>query len=84
MTAELTKSANTNAAGGVKVKRVRGLRAKSGRVGRRRTDDVVVPRPDVDVDGVQNGEERKAPAYAVDDDLLSAVKELVDNRSEEE
>ena len=48
------------------------------------TDNIVVPRPNVDVDGVQNGEERKAPAYAVDDYLLSAVKELVDDRSEEE
>ena len=48
-----------------------------------RTDDVVVPGPNVDVDGVEDGEEREPPADAVDDDLLSALKELVDDGAEE-
>lgn len=43
-----------------------------------------MPRPYVDVDGVQDGKERQAPGDAVNDDLLSAVEELVNDSSEEE
>ena len=50
----------------------------------RRTCNVVVPGPEVDVDGVQDGEEGKTPGDAVDDDLLSAIEELVDDGSEEQ
>ena len=42
-----------------------------------------MPGPDVDVDHVQDGEEREPPANAVNDDLLAALKELVDDSSEE-
>lgn len=43
-----------------------------------------MPRPHVDVDGVQDGEEGEAPGDAVNDDLLAAVEELVNHGSEEE
>lgn len=80
VTAELTKRANTKAlqaaesAGAEAVWGARWIR----------TGDVVVPGPEVDVDGVQDGEEGEAPGDAVDDDLLSAIEELVDDGSEEE
>lgn len=43
-----------------------------------------MPRPHIDVDGVQDGEEGKAPGDAVNDDLLAAVEELVNHGSEKE
>ena len=49
----------------------------------RRTNDVVVPGPDIDIDRVQHAKEGETPANAVNDDLLAALKELVDDRSEE-
>ena len=49
-----------------------------------RTDYIVVPGPDVDVDHVQDGEEREPPANAVNDDLLATFEELVDDCSEKE
>ena len=52
--------------------------------GQRHTDDVVVAGPEVDVDGVEDAEEGKPPADAVNDDLLAALKELVDDGAEEQ
>ena len=52
--------------------------------GQRQTDDVVVGGPEVDVDGVENAEEGKAPADAVNDDLLAALEERVDDGAEEQ
>ena len=48
-----------------------------------RTDDVVVPGPYVDVDSVEDGKEREPPADAINDDLLSALEELIDDGAEE-
>lgn len=44
-----------------------------------RTSNVVVCGPEVDVDGVEDAEEREAPGNAVDDGLLAAGEELVDD-----
>ena len=49
-----------------------------------RTNNVVLPGPYIYVDGVQDSEEREPPADAVNDDLLSALKELVDDSSEQQ
>lgn len=47
------------------------------------TDDIVLPNPDVDVDGVEDGEQREAPRDAVDDGSFALREELVDDGSEE-
>ena len=64
-----------------------GIRAASdGRVewGQRRTDEVVVVvGPEVDADGVEDAE-GEAPADAVNDDLLAALQERVDDGAEEQ
>jgi len=52
--------------------------------GKDECDDVVAMRPDVDVDGVEEEKEGEAPVDAVDDDLLAALEELVDDGSEEQ
>ena len=49
----------------------------------RRTCDVVVPGPEVDVDGVQDRKQGEPPTNAIDDDLLATLKELVDYSPEE-
>jgi len=46
-------------------------------------DDVMVVRPDVDVDGVEDGQQGEPPGDAVDDDALAGGEELVDDISEE-
>ena len=78
MTAELTKSANIKAAG------AQSGTARAGGMGGIRTGNVVVSGPDVHVDGVEDSEEGKAPADAVNYDLLAAIEELVDNGAEKE
>ena len=50
---------------------------------RRRTCNVVVPGPEVDVDGVQDRKQGESPTNAIDDDLLATLKELVDYSPEE-
>ena len=40
--------------------------------------------PDVNVDSVENGQERKAPADTVNDDTLASREELVDDETKEE
>ena len=47
-------------------------------------NDVVAARPDVDVDGVEDGEEGETPADAVDDDVLAVGRELVDDGAKEQ
>jgi hypothetical protein len=48
-------------------------------------DNVRLPAaPHADVDGVEEAEEREAPADAVDDDVLAVRGELVDHSAEEE
>lgn len=49
-----------------------------------KSEDVPVPAPEVDVNGVQEAEESETPPNGVDDDFLSAGRELVDDRAEEE
>ncbi len=49
----------------------------------RRTGNIVMPDPKVDIYGVENSKKRQAPANSVNDDLFAAVKELVDNCAEE-
>ena len=46
-------------------------------------DDVVSVAPDVDVEGVEEDEERETPVDSIDDNLLAVIEELVDNRAEE-
>lgn len=55
-----------------------------GNVIRMRTDDVMLMSPEIDVDGVENSQEREAPGDAIDDDLFSGGEELVDDCGEEE
>ena len=50
---------------------------------RRHTCNVVVPGPEVDVDGVQDRKQGESPANAIDDDLLATLEELVDDSPEE-
>jgi len=47
-------------------------------------DNVVFVAPDVNVDSVENGQERKAPADTVNDDTLASREELVDDETKEE
>lgn len=39
--------------------------------------------PEIDVDGVQNGQERETPGDAVNDDALACGEELVDDGSKQ-
>jgi hypothetical protein len=48
------------------------------------TPDVVAASPQVDVDGIQDSEERETPRYAIDDDGFSAGEELVNDSAKEE
>ena len=50
----------------------------------RRTCNVVVPGPEVDVDGVQDRKQGEPPTDAIDDDLLATLEELVDDGTKEE
>lgn len=49
-----------------------------------RTDDIVLPAPDVNVDGVEDAEEGEAPGDGVDDHALAGREELVDDCAEKE
>lgn len=49
-----------------------------------RTDDIVLPAPDVNVDGVEDAKEREAPGDGVNDHALSGREELVDDCAEKE
>jgi len=44
----------------------------------------VLPAPDVDVDGVEDEEDSKAPPDGVDDDPFAGREELVDEEADEE
>jgi len=46
--------------------------------------NVAVVGPQVDVDGIQDTEERETPRDTVNDDLLSTREELVDDGAEKE
>jgi hypothetical protein len=47
-------------------------------------DDVVSASPNIDVEDVEEDEERESPVHAVDDGLLASFEELVDDGAEEE
>lgn len=49
-----------------------------------RTNDVVMPSPNIHVNGVQDCEEGEPPADSIDNDLLAALKELIYDGTEEE
>lgn len=49
-----------------------------------RTDDIVLPAPDVDVDGVEDAKEREAPGDGVNDHALAGREELVDDCAEKQ
>ena len=49
-----------------------------------RTGDVIMPDPKVHIGRVENGEKGEPPANAVNDDLLAALKELIDDGAEEQ
>lgn len=46
--------------------------------------DIVVGPPKVDVDGVQNSQEREAPGNRIDNDMLAIGEELVDDSSKKQ
>jgi hypothetical protein len=46
--------------------------------------DVALMRPEVDVDGIQDSEQRESPRDTVDDDALAMGEELIDDGAEEE
>ena len=50
---------------------------------RRRTRNVVVPGPEVDVDGVQDRKQGESPTNAINDDLFATLEKLVDDGPEE-
>lgn len=52
--------------------------------GKNECPDVMVRSPQVDIDGIQDGEKREAPRNAIDDDRLSGREELVNDGEKEE
>ncbi len=48
------------------------------------TDDIVSSRPNVNVDGVQDGEQGETPRNSVDNDPFAMWEELVYNSAKEE
>jgi hypothetical protein len=54
------------------------------RVKRRRTNNIVLGSPKINVDGIENGQEREPPGDTIDDNALSLGEELVDDSTEEE
>ena len=50
----------------------------------KRTDDIVMSAPDIDIDGVENTKERETPSYSINDHALACGEELVDDGSEEQ
>ena len=48
----------------------------------KRTDDIVMSAPYIDIDGVENTKERETPSYSVNDQAVANVEELVDDSSE--
>jgi hypothetical protein len=48
------------------------------------TPHVVVASPQVDVDGIQDGQERETPRHAIDNDGLTAGEELVNDCAQKE
>lgn len=40
--------------------------------------------PEIDVDGVEDCEEREAPRDAIDDNLFTSIEELVDDSAEQQ
>jgi hypothetical protein len=47
-------------------------------------DHIVVASPDVDIDGIEDSQERETPSNAINDDLLASVGELVDDIAEQQ
>ena len=50
----------------------------------KRTDDIVMSAPYIDIDGVENTKERETPSYSINDHALACGEELVDDGSEEQ
>ena len=50
----------------------------------KRTDDIVMSAPYIDIDGVENTKERETPSYSGNDQALASGEELVDDRAEEQ
>ena len=48
------------------------------------SNDVMVMRPDADVDGIEHRKKGEAPPDAVDDEFLAGVGKLVENEAEKE
>jgi len=57
--------------------------SRANKQGHDECEDIIVPSPELDVDSVQDTEQREAPRHAVDDDSLSMREELVDDGAEE-
>jgi len=56
--------------------------SRANEQGKDESDDVVSLTPDVDIDGVEEDEEREAPVNAIDDGLLAVLGGLIDDGSE--
>ena len=50
----------------------------------KRTDDIVMPAPYIDIDGIEDTKERETPSYSINDHALASGEELVDDGSEEQ
>ena len=47
-------------------------------------DNVLAMGPDGDIDGIEHGKKREAPADTIDDEFLALVGKLVENETEKE
>ena len=52
--------------------------------GKDECNNVMAFRPDADVDGVEHGKKREAPADALDDEFLAGIGKLVEKETEKE
>jgi len=52
--------------------------------GKDKGNNVVLGSPQVDVDGIEDTEERKTPVYTVYNDRFSVIRELIDDGTEEQ
>lgn len=77
MTAELTKIAK------MKADIQQTLRKFGGRANKVATKDIMMSNPQVDVDGIENGEERESPRNAINNCFLAFREELVYDSTEE-
>ena len=47
-----------------------------------RTDDIILPRPNIHVNRIEDGKERETPRDSINDNTLSGREELVNDGTE--